>query len=232
MDKIEQINFYTVKRDLSVVKHTSIEDCIQEDDFSYCIKETRGVWHDPAQKKTFSSPDLEIQLSGKNNEPFFIVENGWKVLSIKIKASAKGWGTARTLITMDIADSLGNVQHRCADIEYYEGIIQLHRLLKYTSKSPSWEIANERKNRVDLKKIFIRLKNGHCIHRSLYINPDEEYSVNLSFKNGIYIMNSCIIEGVLYIDGVYKNEEQYENEDFYCFMNTVQKRFPAINFNL
>jgi hypothetical protein len=130
---------------------------------------------------------------------------------------------------MDIADPLGNIINIPADVEYYEGIIQLHRLLRYISKSPNWDIANEHKNKMELKKIFIRLKNGHLIHRSLYINPDEDYSIELSFKNGIFILNSCIIEGNPYDDGSYKNEEQYKSEDFYHFINIVQEKFPAID---
>ncbi|SFO50254.1 hypothetical protein SAMN05428949_5455 [Chitinophaga sp. YR627] len=42
-------------------------------------------------------------------------------------------------------------------------------------------------------------------------------------------MNSCIVEGDLYINDIYKNQEEYRTADFNTFIYTILEKFPNIN---
>lgn len=227
MDKVDQINFYAVKQDLSVEKADTIENCFKVDSLLYVIVETRGTWDNPTQGTIFSNPDLTIQLLDKDKSLFKPTEDGWMIVSVRI-GSSKRWGVSRTLPCVDIADPLGNIQTVYADVEYYRGIIQLHRLLKYVSKCSNWDIANERKDKMNLKKIFVRLKNEKEISITYPINADEDYWIRLSFRNGMFKIRSCIIEGDPYIDGLYKEDNEFETDDFYDFIHKVHEKFPAV----
>ncbi|SHN12434.1 hypothetical protein SAMN05216311_105306 [Chitinophaga sp. CF418] len=139
----------------------------------------------------------------------------------------KGSETAEIYVSMIVADSRGNVDVISANREYYKGIIQIHQRLRYLSLSADWNTANKRQYHIRLKKIFTRLKNGGTAHYSISINPDEDYYIDLAFKNGVFVMNSYIWEGDYSV--VYKNEEEYTNADFYQFIKFVLKKFPKIN---
>lgn len=216
MDSSEQANFYVVSQDLSVIKCDSFEDCIAYEDFFYVIKEVVG--------------DVEafnFELLNAGGDKFVIEENGWKVTAIKAESSQKGGETVQMYISMMIADSLGNVDVISANRENYKGIIQIHQSLRYLSLSSDWNTANKRKYHIELKKIFTRIKNGRSIHFSICINPDEDYSIDLSFSNGLFVMNSRIEEWDFLLES--RNEEEYANADFYQFIKFVLNKFPAID---
>lgn len=228
MNNIPEVNYYTVKADLSVLKGSSQEDCIRQDGFIYGITETRGGWLNPAGVPIFSDT-TGVQLFDRHKAPFMLTENGWKVIRLNMKLSPERWGNAGVLPAMDIMDPLGKMQEMTANIEYYEGIIQLHRLFRYLAKCPEWDIANERKKRMDLKKIFVKLKNAGEISVTLFKNPEEDYWIRLFFERDIFVMRSCIIEGDRYIDEIYKEVEECRSDDFYHFMLMVYEKFPTID---
>lgn len=216
MDNPGQANFYCVSQDLSVIKCDSFEDCIAYEDFFYAIKEVAG------DVETFN-----FELLDAVGDRFVLEENGWKVIEIKAESSEKRGETVQMYISMMIADSLGNVDVISANRENYKGIIQVHKSLRYLSLSSDWNAANKRKYHIELKKIFTRIKNGRSFHCSVCINPDEDYSIDLSFKNGLFVMKSCIEEPDFLLEC--RNEEEYRNADFYQFIKFVLNKFPAID---
>ena len=114
--------------------------------------------------------------------------------------------------------------------------MELYRLFRYNAITTDWEKVKQRgdtmKYAVNAKKIFIRLKNGHTIRRTIDINSDEEYLIDLSYKNNMFQINSCIVEGDPYIGGVYKNEEKYQTDDFNMFIYMLLEKFPNINLTI
>jgi hypothetical protein len=211
-----QTNFYVVSQDLSVTKCDSFEDCITYEDLFYVIKE---VTIDP---ETFN-----VELLNASGDEFVIEENGWKMTAIKVQSLQKGNETAQIYVSMMIADTQGSVDVIYANREYHKGIVQIHQRLRYLSLSSDWNTANNRNYHIDLKRIFTRIKNGRTINFSIYINPDEDHSIDLSFSNELFVMNSYIKEGDFLME--YKNEEKYTNADFYQFIKFVLKKFPEIN---
>ncbi len=99
--------------------------------------------------------------------------------------------------------------------------------LRYLSLSSDWNTANKRKYHIELKKLFTRIKNGHSSHYLVYINDDEDHSIEISFENGQFVMNSYIEVGDFLMER--KSEEIYTNADFYQFIKFVLKKFPAID---
>jgi len=216
MNLPEQNNFYVVSQDLSVTKCESFEDCITYEDFFYAIKEVTN------HIETFN-----VELLNARGNKFIIEENGWKVRAIRAESLQKGSETVQIYISMMVADSLGNVDVISANREYYKGIVQIHQRLRYLSLSSDWNTANKRQYHITLKKVFTRIKNGGYIRYSISINPDEDYYIDLSFKEGLFVMSSYIWDGDYSIG--YKDEEVYKNADFYQFIKFVLKKFPDIN---
>ncbi|MCF6406993.1 hypothetical protein L3C95_29105 [Chitinophaga filiformis] len=216
MQPPEQTNFYLVSQDLSVTKCESFEDCITYEDFFYVIKEV-----------TNHINRFNVELLSASGDKFVMEENGWKVTAIKAELLLKGSETAQIYVSMMIADSLGNVDVISANRAYYKGIVQLHQRLRYLSLSSDWNTANKRNYHISLKNIFTRIKNSGTIHYYFNINPDEDYSINLSFKKGLFVMSSCIRTGDFLME--YRNEEVYTNADFYQFIKFVLKKFPEID---
>ncbi|WP_147323398.1 hypothetical protein [Chitinophaga silvatica] len=208
-----------------------MKECVSQDGFIYGIKETKGISRHLIENVYFHDDALEVQLFNKNGDQFTLSENGWLATAIGIKESRKGFGNG-IIPTMDIADPLGNTQTITAEVKYYGGVIQLHRLLKYLSNCPNWDIASERRNKMELKKIFLRLKNEKDINITLFINPDEDFLIRLYFENNIFKMHYCIIEGDLYLGVKYKDEHDFESNDFYEFMHKVYELFPNIEIQL
>jgi len=211
-----QTNFYLVSQDLSVTNCDSFEDCITYEDFFYAIKEV-----------TNRIDTFEVELLNASGDAFTIEEDGWKVTVIEAASLQKGSETAQFYISATIADPLGNVDVISANREYYKGIVQIHQRLRYLSLSPDWNTANKRQYHITLKKIFTSLKNGSNIHHSITINPEEDYRIDLSYKKELFVMGSYIWDGDYPM--VYKNEEKYQNADFYQFIKFILRKFPQIN---
>jgi hypothetical protein len=229
MNSAREVNYYAVKADLSLLKGRSQEDCIRQEGFIYGITTTtKRDYLNPATA-TFLENTTDIQLFDNEKAPFMLSENGWKAIRLNVKRQPEGGRYARVLPVMEIVDPFGRMQEVVADVEYEEGIVQLHRLFRYLSKCPDWDIANERRNKMELKKIFMKLKNGGNIDITLIKNPDEDYSISLSFEHNIFVMRSCVIEGDEYINAIYKEEEELRSDDYYHFMHMVHEKFPKID---
>lgn len=215
---MEQTHYYVVRTDLSIVSCYNWEHCISTDDFLYAIIENNRP------------PYVGLSMLDINNSPFSLAANGWKMVVLKM-ASLNG-GRYATLPVMEIADPQGLIQQIAPRRGHYRGIIDLHKLFIYLAWSPDWHTANKRRRKMELKNLFVTLKNGHPVRYSLPVNPDADYEITLSYKKGIYTMKSCILE---WGDNVYEevsNEDEYHNEDFDIFIDTVTEKFPALSADI
>jgi len=224
MNNNKKVNFYLVTHDLTAIQRDDFEACAAREDCFYIIKETLEQEVGVPSEETSLDNRFEIELLDATGHVFSIHEGDWKVIEMGIT----GPQDRRKVVYMNIADPAGKIIRKSATRDFYNGVLQLHKSLRYLSLFASWETADAHSESDTLKKLFIRLKNGHTVSRSIYINPDEDYLIDLAFKNGCFIMNSCIVEGDIYDGGCYKDEEQYQQEDFYHFMKIVLDKFPQI----
>ncbi|SFO50273.1 hypothetical protein SAMN05428949_5456 [Chitinophaga sp. YR627] len=174
--------FYAVTMDFSVIPCDTQDDCIQIEDFLYGIEE---VYAD----NDMQSPQA-ISLFDHRKLSVLLNENGWRITSLNMVFQSLNDGYSSHIPTIDIEDPSGVIRTLTADKEGYEGWMQLYQLFRYHSIAADWEKVRRReetiKHTMNLKKIFIRLKNGHTIRDSIQINDDEEYQINLSYQNDLF----------------------------------------------
>jgi len=83
------------------------------------------------------------------------------------------------------------------------------------------------------RKIFLRLKNGKSITTHHRDSANIIYSVNLSYKNGLFKLHSYIFDGNDVLDEQsYKNESEIEVPKYEDFMNLILGKFPGIDIEL
>ena len=83
---------------------------------------------------------------------------------------------------------------------------------------------------MSLKKVFITLKSGKPITRQYQRTESLAYKLELSFKEGVFKMYSCIKDEEETVDDdSYKDESHLESEDFNEFIMLIQAKFPNVD---
>lgn len=83
---------------------------------------------------------------------------------------------------------------------------------------------------MNIKKIFLRLKNGASITTFYKKSNDISYSIHLSFNNGLFKIHSYFLDGDdVFDEQNYKDESVTEVQDFNDFIKILTDKFPGID---
>ncbi|NLR56530.1 hypothetical protein HGH93_00350 [Chitinophaga polysaccharea] len=83
---------------------------------------------------------------------------------------------------------------------------------------------------MNIKKVFLRLKNGANITTSYKKSNDVFYSIHLSFNKGLFKIHSYFLEGDdVFNEQNYKDESVAEVQDFNDFIKILTDKFPGID---